>query len=158
MTAIDVCLKELEYKTVKKLNSQKAFTLIELLAVLVILALVVGLAAPQIINQLEGGKVNAAKTGIAGVEQSLQSFYLDCGYFPKSEQGLKALFEQASAGERCAKRYKEGGYLKKREVPKDPWGEEFVYTAPGVQNPSSFDLSSKGRDGEIGTDDDVNNW
>jgi general secretion pathway protein G len=139
-------------------SNRSAFTLIELLAVLVILALVVGLAAPQIINQLEGGKANAAKTEIAGIEQSLQSFYLDCGYFPKSEAGLSALFDPSAAGERCAKKYREGGYLKKKELPKDPWDEDYIYVSPGQNNPTGFDLTSKGRDGELGTEDDINNW
>ncbi len=139
-------------------RNTRAFTLIELLAVLVILALVVGLAAPQIINQLEGGKANAAKTEIAGIEQALQAFYLDCGYFPKTEPGLTALIDPTAAGERCQKKYREGGYLKKKEVPKDPWDTEYVYVSPGQNNPTGFDLSSKGRDGELGTDDDVNNW
>jgi general secretion pathway protein G len=143
---------------IRVLRNSKAFTLIELLAVLVILALVVGLAAPQIINQLEGGKANAAKTEIAGIEQALQAFYLDCGYFPKTEPGLQALIDKSAAGERCSKSFKEGGYLKKRELPQDPWDELYIYVSPGQQNPAGFDLSSKGRDGELGTEDDINNW
>lgn len=141
-----------------KSSARRAFTLIELLAVLVILALVVGLAAPQIINQLEGGKENAARTEIAGIEQSLQSFYLDCGFFPRSpEPGLSALIEPPTVGRQC-KNFREGGYLKKKELPKDPWDSEYVYVSPGQNNPTGFDLSSMGRDQELGTEDDINNW
>lgn len=131
--------------------------MIELLAVLVILALVVGLAAPQIISQLEGGKVNACKTEIANIEQALQAFYLDCGYFPKTEPGLDALLNAPTVGKQC-KNYKEGGYLKKKELPKDPWKNPYVYKNPGEHNPTGYDLFSKGRDEEEGTEDDVTNW
>lgn len=138
--------------------SHSGFTLLELLAVLTILAIVVGIAGPAIFNQITKGKAQAAKAQIASIEKSLNTFYLDCGFFPRSpEPGLDALINPPSVGRQCSG-YDKNGYLEDKKAPLDPWGMEFFYEAPGQNRPDSFDLYSAGPDGEPGTEDDVANW
>jgi len=138
-------------------NKSSGFTLIELLAVLTILAIVVGIAAPAIWNQVKKGKVNAAKVQINGLEQSLSSFQMDCGFFPTTEQGMAALLGVPTIGRSC-KNYDTSGYLKQKSIPLDPWNKEFGYVSPGQNNPGSYDLSSAGPDGTSGNEDDITNW
>jgi len=139
-------------------SNTRALTLIELLAVLAILAIVAGFAAPILFQQINRGKMDAARAEIGSIENSLNQFYLDCGFFPRSpEPGLQALIEPPSVGRQC-QNYNQGGYLRKREIPTDPWTLEYFYTSPGENNPDSFDLFSAGPDGEPGTDDDIGNW
>jgi len=138
-------------------SKSSAFTLIELLAVLTILAIVVGIAAPAIFNQVKKGKENAARVAISGLEQSLNGFNLDCGFFPTTEQTLGSLIEAPTIGRAC-KNFDKAGYLKQKAIPKDPWNNEFNYAAPGQHNPESYDLSSSGADGTTGNEDDINNW
>lgn len=140
-----------------KLKTKKGFTLLELLAVVAILAIIVGIAGPAIFKQLTKGKVSAAVVSIDSVKKSLNTFFLDCGFFPSTEQGLQALIEQPGVGRKC-KNYDPDGYLEKKSAPLDPWSSELIYTSPGQNNPSSFDLSSPGPDGTPGTDDDINSW
>ncbi len=141
----------------KHIRATKGFTLIELLAVLTILAIVVGIAAPAIFNQVKKGKINAAKVQISGIEQSLNSFNLDCGFFPSTEQGLQALLEAPTVGRTC-KNYDSAGYLKQKSMPNDPFNNPYDYVSPGQKNAGSYDLSSRGPDGELGTEDDIGNW
>lgn len=140
-----------------KVRSSKGFTLIELLAVLTILAIIVGIAAPAIFKMVKKGKDNAARVAIGGIEQSLNAFNLDCGYFPSTEQGLEALLTAPTIGRAC-KNYDADGYFKKKEMPKDPWNNDFVYVNPGKNNTGSYDLSSAGADGLPDTEDDIVNW
>ncbi|MEI6357815.1 MAG: type II secretion system protein GspG, partial [Verrucomicrobiota bacterium] len=81
----------------------------------------------------------------------LDAYEVDNGFYPKGKSGLNDLV-QAS---RDAKNWR-GPYLK--EVPKDPWGNDYVYECPGKNNPTSYDVSSMGPDGQMGTEDDINNW
>jgi general secretion pathway protein G len=96
---------------------------------------------------------------IATLETALKMYKLDNGVYPSTDQGLRALVEQPETGT-TPKKWREGGYLEKRKVPKDPWGNEYVYIAPGVNG--DFDLSSYGKDGVPGgeneDDKDINNW
>lgn len=144
-------------KYVARRLSRRAFTLLELLAVLTILAIVVGIAAPAIFNQVKKGKIDAAKVQINALEQSLNSFNLDCGFFPTTEQGLDALINAPTIGRQC-KNYDTNGYTKKKSIPLDPWQKEFTYVAPGQKNAGAFDLSSAGPDGTPGNEDDITNW
>lgn len=142
---------------IKFRKKSAAFTLIELLAVLTILAIVVGIAAPAIWNQVKKGKMNAAKVQLNGLEQSLSSFQMDCGFFPTTEQGLASLLSAPTVGRQC-KNYDSAGYLKQKTIPLDPWNKEFNYVAPGKNNAGSYDLSSDGPDGTPGNEDDITNW
>lgn len=135
------------------------FTLVEILVVVIILGILAGLVVPRIVDQPEKARQTKAKMQMESLETALQLFKLDNGFYPTTEQGLAALVSKPSIG-RVPNRWREGGYLDKGQVPKDPWGREFVYLSPGVRN-QDFDLLSKGADGEIGgenEDKDINNW
>jgi len=139
-------------------NGESGFTLIELMVVIVILGLLAGIILPRFIGQSDTAKRQVASTQIATLETALKMYKLDNGSYPTTEQGLKALVEQPTAGT-LPKNWRKGGYLEKGKVPKDPWKNEFVYVCPGSHG--DFDLSSMGADGEMGGadfDKDINNW
>ena len=96
---------------------------------------------------------------IEQLEQAVILYYLDNSEYPTTEQGLTALVEKPSI-EPIPKRWREGGYLEKRKVPNDPWGNPYVYVSPGTHS-ADFDLESYGADGEDGGEGryaDVENW
>ncbi|MBI1367261.1 MAG: type II secretion system protein GspG [Planctomycetes bacterium] len=130
------------------------FSLIELMLVLVILAVLAAVVATRFTGTSERARVTAAKTDIASLETALDAFEVDAGRFPSSEEGLLALVE-VPAG--MTEDNWHGPYIK-RGVPKDPWGNEYVYQFPGRVNTRSFDLSSNGPDGQAGSEDDIVNW
>lgn len=134
------------------------FTLIELLVVLVIIGILAGYVGPKIMGRPEEAKRTKAAMQIKGIETALELYKLDNGLFPSTEQGLQALVEPPSVGT-LPRKWRDGGYLEKSTVPKDPWGNDFVYLSPGSHG--DFDLSSYGIDGEEGGEGDnadINNW
>ncbi len=133
------------------------FTLIEVMVVMVIIGLLTGLVGVNVFNRLKKAKIQTARTQIYNLSQSLDSFKLDNGFYPLTEQGIEALLQKPVVG-RVPKSYPSGGYLKQKTVPTDPWDEPFTYFSPGINNPDSYDISSKGPDREDGTADDVTNW
>ena len=148
-------------KTTLKLNRPMAagFTLLEILVVVVILGILAGLIVPRIMSRPEEAKQVMARMQIASLESALKLFKLDNGFYPDTEQGLEALVIKPGAG-RVPLRWREGGYLEKGRVPKDPWGEEFIYLSPGIHN-REFDIMSLGGDSEeggTGPDGDITNW
>ena len=141
-----------------KHRKQAGFTLIELMVVVVIIAILAGLIVPRFMGETDKAKQAKAKMQIESLESALKIYKLDNGSYPTTEQGLKALVEAPTAGN-IPKNWRQGGYLEKGKVPKDPWGNEFVYVSPGSHG--DFDLSSLGADGEPGGEDvykDINNW
>ncbi len=136
-----------------------AFTLIELMVVIVILGILAVIVVPRITKRPEEAKVTKAKVEIANLEQALELYYLDNGMYPSTEQGLEALVKKPEVGN-IPKNWREGGYLSKKKVPLDPWGRPYVYISPGVHN-KDYDLYSLGRDGKEGGegfDADITNW
>ena len=134
------------------------FTLIELMVVLVILGVLAGLVMPRLFGQSEGAKRTAAAVQMSVLEDALHMYEVDNGAYPTTEQGLGALVAPPTVGVLPGK-WRDGGYLEKSFVPKDPWGNDYVYLSPG--NHGEFDLISYGADGEPGGEDkyaDVNNW
>jgi general secretion pathway protein G len=137
-----------------------AFTLLELMIVVVILGILAAFVVPRIAGRPDEARVVKAKVEISNLEQALELYNLDNGTYPSTEQGLKALAEPPETGE-IPSNWKQGGYLVKKRVPNDPWGNPYVYVSPGVQNSDSFDLSSLGKDGKEGgegTAADITNW
>lgn len=132
------------------------FTLIELLIVMVILGLLASLVGPRLFGQLDASKVKAARTQIEMLGAAMDTYRLDMSRYPSTEQGIAALSEKpADAAE--AARWR-GPYLKKK-VDKDPWGNSYVYRAPGEK--SDYELSSLGADGKeggSGDDADIRSW
>ncbi len=137
---------------------EQGFTLIELLVVLVIIGILAGYVGPKIMGRPEEAKRTMTKAQISGLETALESYKLDNGVYPSTEQGLQALVEAPSTG-KLPPKWRDGGYMKKGKVPKDPWNREYIYLSPGIH--SDFDIISYGADGESGgegTDADINNW
>jgi general secretion pathway protein G len=139
-------------------STEAGFTLIELMVVVVIIGILAGLIVPRIMGSDDKARDAKAKMQIESIETALKLYKLDNGGYPSTEQGLKALVEAPTAGN-LPKNWRQGGYLEKGKVPKDPWGNEFVYVSPGSHG--DFDLSSLGADGEPGGEGknkDINNW
>jgi general secretion pathway protein G len=133
---------------------QRGFTLIELLVVLVILGLLASLAGPKVMNYLGGAKSDTAQLQIEELGASLDLFKLETGRYPTTQEGLQALVA-APAGLSGWN----GPYLKKKAVPKDPWGNDYIYVSPGQHG--AYDLSSLGadnREGGDGEDKDLTSW
>jgi len=130
----------------------RGFTLIELLLVLVILAVLAAVVVPKFTKRTEQAKLTAAATEISYIELALDTFEVDCGRYPTTEEGLKALVEQPSNADGW-----HDPYLK-RGVPSDPWENAYLYRCPGQHNPSGYDLYSFGPDGQDGGGDDIDNW
>jgi general secretion pathway protein G len=128
------------------------FTLIELLLVLVILGILAAIVVPKFSGRTEQARLTAAQSQISTFGTALDSFEVDVGYYPKCRNGLNDLFTQP----RDAQSWR-GPYMK-NEIPKDPWGNDYVYECPGKNNPSSYDLLSMGPDGRAGSEDDVTNF
>jgi general secretion pathway protein G len=145
-------------KVRQKKNTQAGFTLIELMVVIIILGILAGLIIPRVMGRPDEARQAKAKIQIESIESALKLYKLDNGGYPSTEQGLQALVEAPTAGN-LPKNWRQGGYLEKGKVPKDPWGNDFVYVCPGSHG--DFDLSSLGKDGEPGgegVDKDINNW
>lgn len=140
-------------KTKSILNHQhaRAFTLVEMLLVLVILATLAAIVIPKFAGRSEQAKKTAAQSQISSIELALDSFEVDNGYYPKTGD-LDALINPPAD----AKNW-HGPYLKKG-VPLDPWGNAYTYDYPGKHNPNGYDLMSMGPDGQAGSDDDLTNW
>jgi general secretion pathway protein G len=132
------------------------FTLIEIIAVVVIIGLLTTLVGLNIAGQIDKAKLNAARAQISQLESALEFYKLDNGRYPSTAQGLESLVTEPS-GDPAPRNYPPGGYLKKRDLLMDPWGLPYQYTSPGERNPHGFDLWSHGADGEPGNDD-VGNW
>jgi general secretion pathway protein G len=142
----------------QKLRSRSGFTLIELMVVLVVLAVLAAIILPKFFGRTDDAKITAAKVQMRALEDALQYFEVDNGYYPTTEQGLDALVSKPTAG-RVPEKWREGGYLQKSAVPKDPWGNPFVYLSPGSHGP--FDIVSHGADGlpgGEGNNADINSW
>lgn len=129
----------------------QGFTLIELLLVLVILAVLAALVVPKFTNRSQQARETAAKTDISNIGTSIDAFEIDTGRFPSNEEGLAALLQQPANLTGW-----HGPYLN-RGLPKDPWGNPYLYKFPGQHNTSGYDLYSTGPDGREGTDD-IGNW
>lgn len=127
-----------------------AFTLVEMLLVLVILATLAAIVYPKLAGRSEQARTTAAATQISSFSTALDAFEVDNGYYPKGKSGLMDLVQQP----RDAQNWR-GPYLK--DLPKDPWGNDYSYECPGRMNPSSYDLVSPGPDGKIGNEDDISN-
>ncbi len=132
---------------------REGFTLIELLIVMVILGLLAALVGPRMFGKVGSSKTKAAKAQISLLETALDTYRLDVGKYPTTDQGLEVLRTKPSDVEKW-----DGPYLPK-DVPMDPWGKPYVYRAPGEHG--DFDIisyGSDGRQGGEGEDADVVSW
>ena len=135
------------------LRLRRGFTLLELLVVMVIIGLLAAYVGPKYFSQVGKSEVKTARAQIVGFEKALQQYRLDVGTLPSTEQGLQALLAKPSNVNKW-----DGPYLEKA-LPADPWGNAYLYVAPGEHG--EFDISSTGRDGRPGGDGldaDITNW
>ena len=135
----------------RKQETEKGFTLIELIVVLVILGLLAAVVAPRVYDKLAKGKEQIARIQIKELEGALQLFSFDMGRYPTSSEGMDALVRNPGNLDSW-----KGPYLAKSELPKDPWGRPYVYRCPGMH--SDYDIFAYGPDGVEGGDDDICSW
>lgn len=137
----------------------EAFTLLEIMVVVLIIGMLMALIAPRILGRFTQAKVDIARMQVTRLGQSLELYKLDNGTYPTSEQGLDALVHEPSSEPR-PKRYPAGGYVGADSL-KDPWQQPYRYERPGKNNPQSYDLYSYGDDGQPGGEGenaDIGNW
>jgi general secretion pathway protein G len=136
---------------------RRGFTLIEIMAVVLIIGLLGTLVGLAIAPQIDKARVSTARSQIKMLDAALETYRMDNAKFPTSEHGLEALINPPEG----ARNYQPGGYLAKRQVPLDPWGNAYLYESPGQHNDHSYDLWSLGADsapGGEGVDADIGNW
>lgn len=129
-------------------RKRSAFTLIELLLVMVIIAILAAIVVPKFTGRIEDSKIKAATGEISLVKTALGMFEIDNGRFPTSEEGLGALVNNPGNLPNWHKT------LDTNSTPVDPWGNPYIYRCPGT-NGNSYDLLSAGPDGREGTADDI---
>ena len=148
-----------ELRTASKSSRERgAFTLIEILVVLAIIATLAALVGPSVFRNVGDSRTQAARSQLELFALALEQYRLDNHAYPTTEQGLSTLRTMPAEGE--PPRNWRGPYLR-RVVPDDPWRRAYVYVAPGRQNPETYDLYSLGRDGRAGgegEDADVTSW
>ena len=124
-------------------NGERGFTLVEILVVITIIALIMSLVGPRVLNYLSESKVKAAKIQMQSLSSALDLLYLDTGRYPSSAEGLNVLVKPTSAMNGW-----NGPYLKGGNVPNDPWGKPYVYRSPTER--AKFEIMSYGADGQEG--------
>lgn len=141
-------------KRLERARGEGGFTLIEILVVIAIIALIMSLVGPRVLNYLGESKVKAAKIQIQSFGSALDLFNLDTGRYPSTAEGLTALVQSPGTLPSW-----NGPYLKGGVLPNDPWGKPYVYRSPGQHGP--YDIVSHGSDsqeGGTGTAADIASW
>jgi general secretion pathway protein G len=124
-------------------RAERGFTLVEILVVITIIALIMALVGPRVLNYLSDSKAKAAKIQIESLASALDLYFLDTGRYPSGSEGLNALMQRPGNATGW-----NGPYLRGNAVPNDPWGKPYVYRSPGQHGP--YDIVSYGADGQQG--------
>lgn len=132
----------------RRQSLRSGFTLLELMVVLLILALIASIAAPQVTKHLRKAKVETAKIQIDALGAAVDSFHVDNGRFPTNEEALKALIERPAGLPSW-----DGPYIKKKDSLIDPWGEPYKYRVPGKNG--EYDVFTFGSDKKEGGEGDA---
>lgn len=135
------------------LRFRSGFTLVEMLLVLVILSTLAAIVYPNLAKNGLRARITATKTQIQVFRAALASVEMDNDHYPQGRNGLLYLVQRPND----AKNWR-GPYLDKPIIPKDRWGNDFIYECPGKHSPDSYDLISMGPDGIAGTEDDITSW
>lgn len=122
------------------------FTLLELLIVVLIITILGGVVGVQLAGRPHEARVAAARAQLENFRMALRLYHMDQGHYPTLRQGLQALVQPSNMEPR-PRRFPEGGYLERNEVPLDPWGNPYVYLVPGSRG-EPFEVLSYGRDGQ----------
>jgi general secretion pathway protein G len=130
-------------------RKQQGFTLLEIMIVVGIIVILLGLAISKIGNPTGFAKTTAVRADVQAIGTQLQLYESMNGFYPTTEQGLQALVTQPSTDPRPAR-----WYQLFKQVPKDPWGSDYIYRCPGQRHPDSYDLYSGGPDRRADSDDD----
>ncbi len=128
-------------------RSEAGFTFLEILIVIMIIGVLTAIVGPNLIGNVGKSKQVAAKDQIRILELALKQYYADTGQFPTTAQGLGALRRQPTSPPQPEGW--SGPYLEK-DVPRDPWGRDYVYVSPGRESDAGYDLYSLGSDGKVG--------
>ena len=137
-------------------NKNAAFTLIEIMVVVIILGILAATIIPQFIGTTQDAKISAAKSQVAELESAVERFYVHLDRYPSADEGLQVLVDPPANDD--DKKWR-GPYIK--QLRNDPWGHPFQYVIPGTHNPTSFDIWSRGADGQDGGEGanaDIGNW
>ena len=135
-------------------TKRQGFTFLELMFVVVIIGILLSIVVPRLAGKSEKARIAATNAQINSIATALQTFEMNAGRFPTTEEGLKALVERPAD---IPEGDWQGPYLTKKVVPKDVWKEPFVYRCPG-EHGIDYDIFSKGPDRQEGTEDDITNW
>lgn len=138
----------------RRRTAARAFTLLEVLIVILILGILAAAIAPQFMGTAEKAKKDITRSQIDSLKSQLNLFRTHCGRYPTTDEGLAALVVQPD--DEALEGKWAGPYLDK--TPKDAWGHDLIYESPGTYNEDSYDLSSAGPNGTPGDDDDITNW
>ncbi|HUB87035.1 MAG TPA: type II secretion system major pseudopilin GspG [Verrucomicrobiae bacterium] len=141
----------IEKNSVPTNKFRRAFTLVEIMLVVIIIGILAALVIPKIAGKSEQARETAAHADIyGGIKTTLDSYEEDNGFYPKSLQDL--ITKPANAPNW------HGPYLDPPVLPVDPWGHPYIYVCPGKHNPTTYDLYSLGPSGKDGNDDNIGNW
>ena len=134
----------------KRNKHKPGFTLMEIMAVLIIIGLLAALVGTQAFKQVKRAQLETTKANLKTLHSAILQFYADTGRYPTEEEGLIVLIEQPADVEN----WDPEGYLEQTEIPKDGWNHEFIYER-FPESGKQFVIRSAGPDGEAGTDDDL---
>lgn len=136
------------------MQQQRGFSLIEIMVVVVILGILASLIVPKIIDRPNDARIVKAKHDVLGIQNALDLYRLDNGFYPSTDQGLLALVEKPTTNP-APRNWKL--YLK--SLPKDPWGRDYVYLNPGQHGEIDiFTFGASGQPGGEGADAEIGNW